>query len=845
MLGNYSVNPLNDAAWLCYINGLEIPTVGVQMHFGVWQMPTCTITLVPHPMLQRIGHEDRLQVALFYLDNYYNPEDPYFKLYYEFEVVGWAYTNTPRGRSLQLSCVSHDQILEQLKFFFISSLNDIVENINPTPETVSTAKIMYPASLFMEGLIYSPDMNSAAENAPPNSVGSAAKQAPEDASIDADAAATEKEVDAIMASMDAGFELGQVSPDDFVKRPVDFVLNIFRSILAVPKEGEDQQVMESGYLPTSAASCPGKNFFARWFKMTGYHKRWVSLPLFEVFPGPKRADGSTMGGCFPLIRAVQDTQALPAISQQIGQSVGYSGSAWELLKQVFGYMYEEIAFIPAPPAVTIKKQQGDIVSHPRQKGDNLERALASRCVKPQCTFALPPVCNIVFPSMIKQYTFNENYITQPTRLYLGEEFISKVLQPQSADMSALMKKMITTGYPEPVRKRLELLATDPTKNNKNMLLWPEEFYKGPVSTQLNAPPWMYMLEQQYKGSDNDSKTPEEVDIEKQLEAIVGTEEAAVMGSLFDKYAEYEFFRARYSERQGAVSMAFNPYVVPGFPMMVFDQKGVGVSTLGYVNSLDVSWTATSGSPAMDTDVGLTFMRTLAESLCLLGSVSSQSKGLDMGPVEVIPEVAVVFQLLLPAHDFYSKLFFQNQKLKQAAVFDWRSMVKFVRYDGRVLDPKVPDDVAKFSQDMTVYPRPEYEPMFDSYSAAMTYIARPGCTLGEYAEIMNGGKNLGELINNGTVKGEHRSFYSPTKDSNKSAGAVFWARIYKLKQGPGAEPPQEVTNIGDEASDYPPAPSWKVIDASTGAAQTRLDWDAILEEYRKIVRGEEGRIAPQI
>ena len=67
-MANYTVNQLNQAAWLVYINGLEIPVSSMTIQFGVWQVPTATLNMVPHQLLSRIGAEDRLQVAIFYLD---------------------------------------------------------------------------------------------------------------------------------------------------------------------------------------------------------------------------------------------------------------------------------------------------------------------------------------------------------------------------------------------------------------------------------------------------------------------------------------------------------------------------------------------------------------------------------------------------------------------------------------------------------------------------------------------------------------------------------------------------------------------------------------------------------
>jgi len=278
---NYTVNNLEQAAWLVYINGLEIPVPRVEIHYGVWQMPTATLQMVPHTMLQRLGAEDRLQVAIFYLDTFWNPDNPEFCLFGEFEVVGWNYNNSSYGRFIQLNCVAQTQILEQLHFYYISSLADIagaaVPSVASDTSTTTQVKLLYPASLFLEGL-----------TAPP-------------------AVTTQGEDTSVL-----------VDQDNFIKRPIEFVTNIFAA-LTRPISNNENDVFtvsaESPSVPRSAASVPGRNFFARWMKMTGFHRRWAALPILEDV-------GES--GCFPLIKAAQDTTTLPALQQQLGEIHGSS-----------------------------------------------------------------------------------------------------------------------------------------------------------------------------------------------------------------------------------------------------------------------------------------------------------------------------------------------------------------------------------------------------------------------------------------------------------------------------------------------------------------------------------------
>jgi len=795
-MDNYTVNMPKQAAYLVYINGLEIPVISVEAQYGVWRMPTLTLEMVPHPMLQQIGREDRLQVVVFYLDYHWEPENPQFCLLGEFEVVGWGYSNIGEGmRSIQLRCVSQLQIFEQLHFYYISSLNDIVAasggSVGTDPQTATQVKVLYPTSLFLEGLT-----------------------SPSSVSVDS-----------------PGSGGTTATSDNFIKRPIDFVTNIFRALLRpVASTGDDMVDGDSDYIPRGASSVPGKNFFARWLKMTGFHRRWAALPLMEDIGED---------GCFPILKATQDTNTLPALQQQIGQSIGNAGSAWQLLQQVLGYMYMEIGTIPCPPAVVTEKKTG-IIEGKGYPTQNKFQSLVTFFVKPQCMFALPPACNVVFPSMLDRYTFTETYVTQPTRVYLGESFISNVInQSQNGGVSAIVKELLTTGYPLDVKKRMQDLADGQQANNKNFLLFPEEFFKGPVSRRLNAPPWMYLLAQQ-----EGAYTSKQTALEKELEIFAGSEAAEPLGKLFDMYAEYEYFRSRFAERSGGVSLAWNPYIVPGFPLAVFDEEEAGFHTMGYVNSLTLSMAA-GDPPRMSTAVNLSFMRTMHEFMGLLGATGGSAAGdteLDIAPVEIIPDVSENFQRVQNAHTIYKGLLFRNEPMAKSAVFNWKDMLDVRNEFGDLLD--LDTDSWKLDTYIKLDPKAEYQDLFENYDAGMRYASRPVCTLREYIETWHG-RPIEDLVEDGTVRGEYRSFYSPASDRGDQQGAIFWGRIYKLVQGPGNTPSINFSNIGS-APDYDTAGDEAWLPASTeqGIPQTREDWDTILEAYRKIVRSEDGHLGPQ-
>ena len=466
---NYTVNMPKQAAWLVYLNGVEVPVMGLTASFGVWQIPTATIQLVPHVLLQRIGYEDRIQVQIFYLDEYYDASNPEFKLLGEFEVVGWSYTNSGASRAMELHCEALPRVFKQLFMYYMSAIDDVVVAGLPATGTnanvISDTMVYYPASLFLHGLIR-PHTKSSGDRG--------------------------------TAITDEGA--------DFIKSPFEFISNLFVGLLGpIDNEQEDPSTADPGKLPLNAASAPGRNFFARWFQMTDFVRRWGGLP------GIDDDDAKKEKGCFPLLRATQSTDVMRAIQVQIGQSVGHSGSIWDIFKMVYETMQMEIAMIPAPAVVRLKKgsmllsdKQGPL----RGKNGNLLRdsgkdytALMQNFVKPRCIFGIPPRCNMIFPSMVNQYAFTETYSEQPTRVYLGERELSRYIAAQAeGSVQKLVSETLTTGYPPVVKQRMKDYILDPKQNTKNFLIYPEELYKGPVTRQINAPPWLFQLEKMSEAS---------------------------------------------------------------------------------------------------------------------------------------------------------------------------------------------------------------------------------------------------------------------------------------------------------------------------------------------------------
>lgn len=624
-------------AWLVYINGVEVPCVSASTSCGVWQIPEAEIALIPDPILARLGAEDRVSVQIFYCDYWMEPGQADFRLMFDGEIVGWSYVNVRTGRAISFNCVDYVQIWTQLFFFFMSSLDDIGSNAADSAIGVTAAGVqgvgyapIYPYSLFAQGIV-------------PHT--------------------TTTPGDTATGTGDVGNEL--------ITRPVDFAYNIIRSVIDTD-------------LPNR--SVPGCNFFAPWTRRTNFHKRWVAMPYLETGENP---------GIWPILRAAQSQFAVSAVAQQ-AQRVGSGGSIWDMLQNILQVLMCEIAMIPTPAAV--RSDYATLEIQGACDGTNFPTTpvfLTNYFIKPQFMFGIPPVCNVFYPSQIERYSYEENYITQPTRLYFSENAWTSYLQTDanaSPGLATMIRDALSVAHPEEVNQAMRQTIEHPDTNPNNLLVYPEEFFKGPVVDRRDMPQWFLFLGQAGPESSGTVTPP----------AAPSTTESSVAPGdtdrdLFRLYAKYEYFKERYSRRTGALRLVFNPYPVPGFPCAIFDRRSTQIDTVAYVTNIRQSLHSSGWS----TEVGFTQGRTFQEMFGLLqqqftfentraqadqgrtiNTVISASGGtvpasettsqeddfsqqaqpvgaIAMAPPEPIAEVRDVIQNFARAEAFYRTLFFRS------------------------------------------------------------------------------------------------------------------------------------------------------------------------------------------
>lgn len=672
--GVFSSNMPHRAPALCYIAGIEVPITSVTVNYGVWKIPEATISMFPDPQLQRFGAEDRVPVVIFYLDEYIEPEKPQWRMLFEGEIVGWGYTNSAGGRSLQFDCVMDIAMYTQLFLFYMSTVSTLAQGAvaeKQDASLITRGVSEYPYALFHRGLIDSKDVS-------------------------------------------------------FITRPFDLAYNVVRGLIATT-------------VPDNRRCAPAINFFTRWCRRNQFHNKWVALPFLDEQHDDKLVKVAEQpAGVFPILRAVKSQLAVDSIQNHV-MSAYSGGSVWTMLKRVLDTVFMELSMLPTPAAVSTYTN-GSILGPPyvrtpaeilRVQDEEAEaRAgaaltavaetdildistlrerlgaftaptaidpkkpirLTNYFIKPQMFFGLPPTCNVIFPSMTPQFQYQESYVTQPTRIYFEDNHLATLVggQQQTADLDRIITSALTRAYPpEADTKARERLKKNPGVTGKNVLIWPEEFFKGPVTARIPAPPWLmyFAASKQGKGMGTD-ETPDE----KTVDPVNGTSLTDI--DVYVLFTQYEYFRQRYSQRGGSISCALQPYVVPGFPLMAFDDFQSKMHLMGYLMNVSQHISATD----VGTQLSFSYARTLYEFLAdvkneIDNPVNADRKGLAVAaaPPEPIPEIRDIVQHEYKADQFYQALFQQRSdkdisgKKNKTAVFRARDMLAFVNSDGTLED----------------------------------------------------------------------------------------------------------------------------------------------------------------
>jgi hypothetical protein len=148
------------------------------------------------------------------------------------------------------------------------------------------------------------------------------------------------------------------------------------------------------------------------------------------------------------------------------------------------------------------------------------------------------------------------------------------------------------------------------------------------------------------------------------------------------YARYEYYRQRSEQRTGTVIMPFNPYIVPGYPMFLFDDLSSGQHIVAYVTNVSHELTTES----RNTTVSFINAQTLDEFVhevfdARVGNTPfGPLPNLCAAPPNPLDTLRDVTQTLPRAEEYFRRLFHQNKEYSgvKSAAFDFTQAFEFVR-----------------------------------------------------------------------------------------------------------------------------------------------------------------------
>lgn len=760
--------------FLVYIAGVETPVESVQITYGVGVIPAAVITMLPDEQLYRLGSEDRLPVAVFYLDQWYGNSKEY-RLIFDGDITGWSYAKSRMGRSLVFQCQGHVSVLMQLYSLFIGGDADSVvqSQVSGSAQTMSLVQgdmQRFPLALFRRGM-------------------------------------------------------GQSKGGKFIERPIEFIINILNllKVGGTPKvkTGESDGVSydeSTGEFDSATSSrvnsvyeyetidpteleplilgkmSSAMQFFIKYNHKTKLDKRWVSSKFGDMIFGSLNEEQKVK---YPVLQARITDVLMNAVSGQVDHTFGANSSFLDLVNAFYNSMFYDVLMLPTASYVKVNK-----FITPTTTEAVFDRRLTNNIVKPYSFFALPPLCNLLFPSTTEVFSYNEDYISQNTRVYMGSRGLFNLMTgfgntSSTESQDVLLSNAMMVGAPTNVLDYVRDANKLQARSDKSLLIYPEEYFKGPVLTTVAVPNWFtyYRMFSDISNSSSEKKTEQEENkgveiststtgdpiqdglIEKEEAKLVAKEFQSKFDGLFSSLANYEYFRQRYSYRVGNMGLVFNPYIVPGFPAIMFDRIQSGLHTILYPTTVTQMLSSVTG---LSTNIQYTHGRTLEEMYeeVFAENKTSKDKVYSMAPKIPIEQLAEAYQLEDNAGELYKNLFYtESDKQNSECVYDHKRYFTStlpVSADSKAVFPGKVEEVKTAGQDTGIKVALNFKDTegntndMTDYDSAMHHIARPICTLEQYITFIKGDK-IGPFQRNGSNKTE----------------AIAYVQIKKYSPGPNA------------------------------------------------------------
>lgn len=267
---------------------------------------------------------------------------------------------------------------------------------------------------------------------------------------------------------------------------------------------------------------------------------------------------------FPILKALQDSAVINTLTG-LAEDAKTAGSLIDFINVVVNHMEYETAF-PNSPTVSGTK-------------------VPFMYLKPLMYEALPPLCNIIYRSMCSSLSTSETVYKVPTRIRTADLYGATANVSHGAN-SQIAKYEIYDFWPKGVEDKA--MGND-NKNKVTETLLPSESTTGPYMYETQGPRWMSYFSRGVEG--------------------------AAAREFNDTIRKHMLLLKIYESRNMSITMPYNPFLVTGYPAVVYDAEDTGFTFIGHL--MNVEHTITEHSAT--TVANLAFVRLVDDELNDVGN----------------------------------------------------------------------------------------------------------------------------------------------------------------------------------------------------------------------------------
>ena len=778
------------AAFIVYIAGVHVPVSNVSVVFSFMSFPVLQFSLPADPLLIKLGEDDRLPVVVFFLDKWYSATDhrngvtPTWRLLFDGDIMQWSFAKSAGSRSISFSAIASMSALNSMYLSYITGKgNEILRNLSTSSveglqdSIISTVRSLtfFTKGAFGTGSITRPIdfvknlMLGVKIGGPPHEDGDAASRV-----------AAIKNIDKQLRTKSSS----SVKSSDFVS------------------------IRKSAYKKVSASM----EFFIKFNHRNKLDKRWIASNIEEIAiaasgsqnnnssdkevtqQNPSGTSQKTLKNSFFAQSVKRIT--FDAIASQFKNDSSPEGSFWNLITQFYNKFWYNILLLPTAQLVHVTEEQDIPIGGVKIDASNVSTARLGNCVSvPKMTYALPPACNVITPAMTQSFSFSEDYSNQNTRTIVNGRSGYTTAPHGSSTAQSQERASLRFGYPTDQNALLD--SSNTLKHSpENILIYPEEYFKGPIVSRPQAPSYFLTLEQKSKymhnSVSNDKKNiTADVLSGKKTKQLSKDHDASKVSSsewrqeMLYSFTKLHYLENKYNTRGGSLHLNFNPYLVPGLPFTMIDNNDEDqMHLMGLVTSVSIEMSTSSASTSISYTAGRTLKEVYEQvftentfgpegGLVDLDTSTEKYDSYSVAPIMPVKVLADTLQVDDNAATYYKNLFYTSPETgdnpKHSYVYRHSNYFESTNGSSILSDSasNIPSALKKKVSGKTfpgtisnVHPDEEgtqigsmnlslkvkktRQDAINSYEQSMQEASRPICSLDEYMLMFNTAEDLSRL-----------------------------------------------------------------------------------------------------